>query len=84
VRAGDETEFRVIRDESGRGFRFADLGSYRVTDGYFSLDILPAQDGIWAGIKRLRFVPPDALGVSAETLDDVQQREDALRALGYL
>jgi hypothetical protein len=84
IRVENETEQRIVREMNGHGYRFVDLGTYTVDDGFFSVSLLPAADRVWAGVKRFRFAPKAVSSTTTESLNDIQQREDAIRALGYL
>ncbi|MCH8203972.1 MAG: sulfatase [Candidatus Hydrogenedentes bacterium] len=83
VKAETDAEFRRVEDDSGRGYRFVEIGEYTIDDGRFRVLLDRAVEGRWALVQRFRFVPSRISG-QVGTLEEVQQREEALRALGYL
>ncbi len=83
IRAESDTAFRRIEDYSGRGHKFVELGEYDVEDGLFDVLLDRAVPDHWALVQRFRFIPA-AIATQVGTLEESQQREDSLRALGYL
>ncbi|MDK1020244.1 MAG: sulfatase [Candidatus Hydrogenedentes bacterium] len=83
VRAESDAAFKRIEDYSGRGHKFVELGEYEVSDGLFDVLLDRAVPEHWALVRRFRFIPA---GIAAQvgTLEENQQREESLRALGYL
>lgn len=84
VKAQEETEFRLFEVESnGKRGVSVDIGTYDLTDGFY-ITLNDADNAQWAILESFRFYP---IG-DGETLqandDDLQMRQEQLRALGYL
>jgi arylsulfatase A-like enzyme len=83
VKAQEDTDFRQITEDSGKGYVFVDAGEYIVDDGEFSLTIDEPGRSHWAILRRVRFVPQNGID-DEESKETMEERERRLRALGYL
>lgn len=62
---------------------FVDAGEYVMREGVFSIEVDGDGRRHWVYLRRVRFVPVEAAD-TAEPHDELEKREDRLRALGYL
>lgn len=60
---------------------FIDIGTYTIDDGAFEATLATANPEYWAAVSYFRLIRQDA---PAESEADRQQREEQLRALGYV
>jgi len=87
VKAQEETEFRKIASDCEPGnsgtYVFVDVGDFEVIDGRFRVIVDEADDKHWACVTRFRF-GPISYDARPESMKSVQERQEQLRALGYL
>jgi len=60
---------------------FIDIGTYRIDDGTFECTLSTGDPACWAAVSYFRLIQQDA---PAESEADRLQREEQLRALGYV
>ena len=89
---GDE-EFRTVTVDSHpsaeKGFVTVPLGEYEISDGTFDATFDEGLDSHWAFLNRFHLVNLDEISQldttgEAVTLEQLKEREELLRALGYL
>ena len=85
VKAGEDTEFKLLREDSGPADRgewvFADVGEYAVRDGFLNVALDEADQEHWTMLRGLRLL---LLSDDVMSAEERQEREEQLRALGYL
>ena len=71
-----------MSDPTVTGAELIDLGVYKIRDGWFDLTLDEAGGNYWAIADGLRFVPTSLL-TQAPSADELLEREEQMRALGY-
>ncbi len=84
ARAESDGEFLTLRcEDPSRPREFVELGTYTVTEDFFTLVLDDAPNDKWAVAEAVRFVPTTT-DIDTEALEDQAERDEQLRALGYL
>lgn len=84
VKAQADTEYIILEAlDTSRPAQFLDLGVYTIADSGFELTLDEGSTTHWAAVYAVRFIPVDA-GPEQETAIEDHERDEQLRALGYL
>ena len=83
VKAQNDAAFRIVRFERPQGSQSVELGVYDCSSGYFEITLEEGHPRYPAGAHAFRFVP---ISQKAEEppAQSGQERDEQLRALGYL
>lgn len=87
VKTENDAAFKkIVSSQEGEGYkvyRYMDIGEHEITDGTFNITLDEGDRNYWAILRGFRFVPIRE-GIEALSIEELEQREEQLRALGYL
>jgi arylsulfatase A-like enzyme len=84
VQAQGEAQPRVLRsDDPDAPRKFVGLGEFTIADQSFTLTIDEGDPTKWAVAGAVRFIPLN-VDIDRDSLDSQSERDEQLRALGYL
>lgn len=85
VKAQDDQEFSMVHSsDSGIRMEYVDLGEYLVTEDSFVVTLAIGSPQAWAHANSLRFIPSSLYSDRSLSPEAEAEREEQLRALGYL
>lgn len=84
VRAEGDTDSKcVATDDPSSKTQFVEIGVYDIQDGVFTVTLDEGSTQRWAVASGFRFIPADN-NVNDRALSEQEDRDEQLRALGYL